>query len=407
VQQQAPAAGTSVNLGQQIQLFTASSGQSTTMPTTSTQSGITIPAGSALGSTAAAAVSTLKNLGLVPTVVQQINPSPPGTVLGTNPSSGPLQKGANIQVIESAGVLTYADSNGNVEIHNLATPGTTALPVPGSGGNAEHNPSVSMDGQSLIYDQNGQLILIQNGSQPQTLSDPNSGTLADPAYAPAPSMKVVAFVRQPDQLCFAQLSTINFTPSCANGIGNGWTLSGEPQWSFDGTKILVPATQNGTDHAVFQFQTGTPYSATASDWGSPQQATDNGDGVIAAAYSPDAKKVALLAGDNTNGFHLYIANATDFQPGNFKLATNAQDTQAPACALSWRSDGQELAVAQPPSGTTACFDPNNNNAPVAATTITGLMVSGAPPSAATNPDPSFPPNQVGNGPDWQPLQQVQ
>jgi hypothetical protein len=66
-------------------------------------------------------------------------------------------------------------------------------------------------------------------------------------------------------------------------------------------------------------------------------------GIFAGAYSPDGKKLALVAGSMTNGFNLYIVKAS----AGFSPTPQDALPGVSACQISWRSDSQELAVMQP------------------------------------------------------------
>jgi hypothetical protein len=63
-------------------------------------------------------------------------------------------------------------------------------------------------------------------------------------------------------------------------------------------------------------------------------------GILAGAFSPDGKKMALVAGSVGTGFNLFIVKAGDFNP------TQQDGLPVTACQISWRSDGKELAVMQ-------------------------------------------------------------
>jgi hypothetical protein len=81
-----------------------------------------------------------------------------------------------------------------------------------------------------------------------------------------------------------------------------------------------------------------------SDWGHGNLQTNAsvpGQGVFAGEFSPNGKRMALVSNIGSSDFHLYIVPAGVFSP------TPAQQLPVRACQVSWRSDGQELAVMQP------------------------------------------------------------
>jgi hypothetical protein len=102
-----------------------------------------------------------------------------------------------------------------------------------------------------------------------------------------------------------------------------------------------------------RFQSAAPFSGHAADWGHGSLVTNvsqEKQGVLAGAISPDGKKLAAIA-DFGNGFQLYLTSAADF-----KLA-KAQSLHVSACELAWRGDGEALALTESNSD---CSDPLGN-----------------------------------------------
>jgi hypothetical protein len=71
-----------------------------------------------------------------------------------------------------------------------------------------------------------------------------------------------------------------------------------------------------------------------------------GQGVFEGQFSPDGKKIALVAGSVSSGFGLYIVPAGN-GASTFAFTNQQQLPGIQACQVSWRGDGRELAVMQP------------------------------------------------------------
>ena len=79
-----------------------------------------------------------------------------------------------------------------------------------------------------------------------------------------------------------------------------------------------------------------PTGATAPS----RRTTPPQQGVFAGAFSPDGKRMALVSNIGSWDFHLYWSRR------DYSLPPPA-NVPVRACQVSWRSDGQELAVMQP------------------------------------------------------------
>jgi beta-lactam-binding protein with PASTA domain len=299
------------------------------------------------------AAQALVNLGLVPQPIKELSTAPVGHVAGTVPAAGAkVASGAHVALIISDGSPQLAFDNGSaVEVIDPATGKVSSQLPPGVGGQIE--PSWSIDGQHLAYVQNGQIVIVEpgvKGSVPAVLSHPPPGTAdRNPAFAPTPKAIVVAYIQRTakaaNQLCFASKTTFALSNTCTNVTG--WDLGGQINWSPDGKTLLVLGTRNnGHNFGLLAFQSSVPFSAQAANWGQPSIETNAqvpNQGIFAGAYSPDGKKLALVAGSMTNGFDLYIVKAS----AGFSPTPQDALPGVSACQISWRSDSQELAVMQP------------------------------------------------------------
>jgi hypothetical protein len=219
---------------------------------------------------------------------------------------------------------------------------------PGSGPQVE--AAWSADGSHIVVSDAGQLVLEQPsrpGARPFVLTHPGLGVQdLNPAFAPTTKALIIAFVERSAghaKLCFATIGRFALNSDCT--AAPGWDLGGQVNWSPDGSTILVLATRNhGANFGLLAFTSNVPFSTHASDWGHGSLQTDAsvaGQGVFAGAFSPDGKRMALVSNLGSSDFHLYVVPVGDYTPAP------SQRLPVRACQVSWRSDGQELAVMQP------------------------------------------------------------
>jgi Tol biopolymer transport system component len=168
----------------------------------------------------------------------------------------------------------------------------------------------------------------------------------NPAFAPTTKALIIAFIERSSRgarLCFATIGRFALNSDCT--AAPGWDLGGQVGWSPDGSTILVLGSRNrGANFGLLAFTSNVPFSTHAADWGHGNLQTNAslaGQGVFAGAFSPDGKRMALVSNIGGSDFHLYVVPAGTFSP------TLAQQLPVRACQVSWRSDGQELAVMQP------------------------------------------------------------
>jgi beta-lactam-binding protein with PASTA domain len=315
------------------------------------------------------AAQALANLGLVPQPIKQLSTAPVGQVAGTVPEAGAkVAKGAHVALIISDGSPWLAfDNSTSISVIDPTTRKVSAQLPPGVGSQIE--PSWSLNGQHLVYSQNGQLVMVEpgvKGSVPAILTQPPAGTVdRNPAFAPTNNAIVVAYVQRTGnaahQLCFVSKTKFSLSNTCTTAPG--WDLGNQISWSPDGQTILVFGSRNGgSNFGLLSFSSSVPFSGQASNWGKPTLETNDqtaNQGIFAGAFSPDGKKMALVAGSIANGFNLFIVKPGDFSP------TQQDGLPVTACQISWRSDSKELAVMQP----------NGPCAPAATGKIVGVDLS--------------------------------
>ena len=297
-----------------------------------------------------AAAGKLSQLGLVPVATKRLATVPVGQLAGTVPAAGAkVPKGAQVDLLISNGSPRLAYDDGHA-IHVIDP--TTGKPVGRFA--ADTGPDVeaswSPDGTHLVESDGGRLALVQPNapaSAPFVMTPPTPGVEdLNPAFAPTTKALIIAFVRRGAggaRLCFATIGRFALNADCTSAPG--WDLGGEVDWSPDGSTILVLGTRNrGANFGLLAFTSNVPFSTHASDWGHGTLQTNAsvpGQGVFAGEFSPDGKRMALVSNIGSSDFHLYIVPAGTFSP------TPVQQLPVRACQVSWRSDGQELAVMQP------------------------------------------------------------
>ena len=183
----------------------------------------------------------------------------------------------------------------------------------------------------------------QKGAQPVALTGVDSVDRV-PSFAPTSKASILAFVSGTGgkQLCFATLGPNTLNPDCTNHPK--WSLGRQISWSTDGRALLVFGAENGNNKVfgLIEFVSNVPFSTHASDWGHGSVVTDitnPGHGVIAGAFSPNGKQIAVVSNLGAINFHVVLAPRTDFT-----LSPPAKITSIGACQVNWRSDGQALAV---------------------------------------------------------------
>ena len=125
------------------------------------------------------AAQALANLGLVPQPVKQLSTAPVGQVAGTVPAAGAkVAKGAHVALIISNGSPQLAfDNSTSISVIDPTTLKVSAQLPAGVGAQVE--PAWSLNGQHLVYSQNGQLVIVEpgvKGSNPAILTHPPAGT---------------------------------------------------------------------------------------------------------------------------------------------------------------------------------------------------------------------------------------
>jgi beta-lactam-binding protein with PASTA domain len=309
-----------------------------------------------VASSAPAAAAALTEAGLRTREMLAISPTvPAGHLLRTEPAAGTkLRRGASVTLVVSAGFPQVAVDDGH---RVLALNGVTGrrVAVIAGGPTPAVEPSWSPDGREVAYVSGGRVMLIgtQGAAGPRALT-PAGDHFAAPTFpssssAPAVLAAISDLPNGVQAVCLLALT--HGSPSCIPEPG--WTLGESISWSPAGTELLVAASRAAASRAVsspgevglLSFTTRKPFSVRARDWRPTGPALGlatpvvNGAGVLAAAFSPDGHRVALV--EDLAGFNS-VALVT---PSDLTLAKVDRLVQLTSvCAVQWRADGAELLV---------------------------------------------------------------
>jgi beta-lactam-binding protein with PASTA domain len=308
------------------------------------------------GTGAAAAGAAVRQAGLVPRYVLKIAPADFGEVLATIPESGedPPPDG-KVTVVVSAGFPLIAFDNGS---DVLVAGGSTGSPVRAiaEGGAIEEEPAWTPDGRRVIYRSGDRLSIASAGERPAPRRlgvDDGGRTLLHPSVAPARDRVVIAFVSRGadnrDRLCFARVfGTRAFGESCRAVPG---LAIAELVWPAGGNTLLAVAkTGEHAPYGIARFTSQRPFSTDAGDWrGGGGLATPANREVIAAAPSPDGRRLAVATAVAGGGYRVALVAAADL------AFEDAETLPLQGCDVGWRSDARELVVVQSDSRCTVAL----------------------------------------------------
>jgi hypothetical protein len=143
-------------------------------------------------------------------------------------------------------------------------------------------------------------------------------------------------------LCLARLEGDRLEPNCK--VEPEINVEREVNWSLNGKELLGFGFRAGTtEFGVVQWRTKKPFSTNPEDWSPGRIRTDTsrpGQGVLAAAVSPDGKRMAVARIGNSGRPEVVMAKR-----GDFPLA-DAKRLGVIGCKVLWRPDGERLVVVQ-------------------------------------------------------------
>ncbi len=353
VASQIPVPGLSVADGTPIQVFLkappktkaqlAAEANSGTTTTTAAAASITVPAVSGEGEEKAA--DAVDHAGLVPQIKDLVNVATPGNVFKLSPAAGTkVAKGSTVTLSVSEGIPDIAFDNGTKI--TIADPKTGAVLQTASGPDpVAIEPSFSPNGQQFVYRSDTRVFLAPT-DKPSSATAIYQGPYeyTNVTFAPDPTGNVLALVRQLNgvgELCLASLTGDQLDASCLPD--DGWNLGRDIAWAPDGKEILVfgASPSDSSTFGIVEYTSKVAFSTNPADWTGGQIETDvteSGEGVIAAAFSPNGKKVALVNNLTSPQFEVTIVKSGALDP------TNGKTLPLSACWVAWRPDGKDLAV---------------------------------------------------------------
>ncbi len=300
--------------------------------------------------------AALTKLGLKPKLESAIG-APQGKVLAVDPKPGAKAKKGDTVTVRAAGGLPPIAVQGQKFVLLLNPVGGKELNrLPAAGGTAFEPSYVPGKGQIVYRSSSVRLVLTGTAKNAvaRTLYD-GPDVLEHPAVG-NDGLTLAAIRREEGDgdLCFGRLDVADLGHLCLPD--DGWDLSGRISWSSDGRSVLVPARRHDNPGAVFairQYKATRPYALEPVQWtgSTATSIATPGKGAIAAAYSPGGTRVAVVSNFATDRFEVVFADVNDL------ALAEPKPTGAPACDVTWRPDGQELAVVESDPG---CTQPLGN-----------------------------------------------
>jgi beta-lactam-binding protein with PASTA domain len=296
------------------------------------------------GATVPEALNALRHAGLRPHVTRDISVKPAGTLLGIQPATGKLAKGARVEVRVSAGFpQLVADDGHRISIlDGIAGDRRQRLRLGGEGGQTQ--AAWTPDGQRLVYrsgsSDDGRIWISDRTRTPTGVprgGRPLTGRGSDDRRpAVSPDGKVVAFVRGRSRLAAHRLClvpTAGGRASCLPALAGSVS---RPVWSPAGTDLLITT----VDGKLLRLASKRASAGTAGAWRSKGALPIDQLGAVESIAWSVTGELAMAVippiGQRVTAFRAHDAGLGKLQPINFAGL---------ACELSWRPDGKELVIA--------------------------------------------------------------
>lgn len=277
----------------------------------------------------------LDKAGLVPGKPERrVDEAEPGTVFATDPAVGTkVPAGRVVTMLVSVGFPRFAfDDNENVLLASGAS-GKRIAPAVAKTAAPEKDATWSGDGSRVVYVAGGDLFaanMKQRGRAPVQLTD--GKTFRDPSYAPSRTRSTLAAAvvvagREDSDLCVGSVTLDEYRAQCIAEPDFDVAFA---HWAPGGRTMLVAATSD-KGSGIVRYRSKVPFSPRKADWGKGTFVTERSKAgaAIDAAYSPDGKRLAIIASFDTGDPRLYVT-----KPDDLRLE-KAKPTNVQACKVSW------------------------------------------------------------------------
>jgi dipeptidyl aminopeptidase/acylaminoacyl peptidase len=290
---------------------------------------------------------------------------PAGTIVSQNlPANATPKPGTKVQLVVSAGFPRIAFSDGKEILIMSGANGSGTKPLAPSPGNVEDEPSWQPAPGTLVAfrrgpannPNSGAIWIANTTGKPAVRQLTNGSDDRRPAFSP--DGQVIAFSRpsadgKRRELCFVRVASTEPAGAC---LGDTSLSVDRPTWSPDGRTILAetidPVDVNQTE--LVEYTSSIPDSSRPSDWVKQSPlVTDGfhskkpGEGVILAAFSPDGKRVAIVANwgaTDLGSFQIWLSSWNE--DTDTLGRPNPLHPSVSACGVAWRPDSGELVVMQ-------------------------------------------------------------
>jgi beta-lactam-binding protein with PASTA domain len=360
VASQLPAAGVQVPDGTPVQVFLKAPPKKKKKTTASgTAAPGTASAGTGAAGTATVVVPPINNrneaayasavsaAGLTPSLSKL--PSDSSAKVGSlvvSPAPGTkVPKGFTVSISISGGIPDLAfDERTNVHVLNSAT--TKPIHVVQSPDPVTMEPSFSPSGKEFVYRSDTRVFLAPTANPKKAIAiyqGPDMYT--NVTFAPDRHRNVLALVRSVEKIGTLCLGTIAQNALTAHCLGfDGWSLGRSVSWAPDGRTILVFGSdpQDNSRFGILRFTSKKAFSTNPTDWHGVMatNVTEPGRGVIAAAFAPTGKDVAVVSNLSSAFFRVTLVLPDDLDPTAFPSWSFR------ACAIAWRPDNVAVAVVE-------------------------------------------------------------
>ena len=350
VVEQVPAAGERRKAGTPVAIVLGPEPKEGGKPKPPKEEPAAVPEAVEPGATATAAVAALEKAGLTPVVRERIDPAKDGEVLSVTPAEGAPKDGKVVLVV-STGFPRLAYDNGVNAVTTggadgagkiIAGTATTAGPAA-----VASDAAWSPDGRFVAFSRGRRVLVARPGKKEVRLKVGSRVQPLHPAFAPGLRQQVLAFVDRGaatngDKVCWSVILDAKGAARTTCRKFDDWQIDALT-WHPGGKILLLSAKKLGSDFGLIQLNSKRESSPRAVDWtGKAELVTPigSGKGTRAAAYSEDGEQLAVVTNHKSREFRVGVTEADNVALDDLPVLP------VPACDVTWRPDGLELAIVQ-------------------------------------------------------------